>query len=164
MMLKENRKFKTLAIPVLVIMLVAGIALNVWAEEQKDKEKSKPKPIPVFLGRTDIFDGKIPKKIFDSLLKQGLTSKDSLGRAFKVDGFLLTYGERNLYEDSIGRPLVITDLLSEVCYGDTLRRELLENILDRSKAGDTVYFDQITVISPEGKGAHGRGMRLIIGK
>lgn len=154
---------KYIGLPVMILSLLS-IGINMQAEDQKGKEKPKPKPVPVYLGQSAIDDGTIPEKMFDSLLKQGLTSKDSVGRAYRVDGFLFTYGERNLYEDSVGKLMILTDLLSEVCYGDTLRRDLLENITERSKAGDTVYFDQITVISPEGRGAIGKGMRLVLSK
>jgi hypothetical protein len=81
-----------------------------------------------------------------------------------VNGFLLTYGERNLYEDSVGTLMVLTDLLTQPCDGDTLNTYVLDNITDRSKKGDTVYFDQITVTAPEGYNANGKPIRLILTK
>ncbi len=146
----------------ILILLLATFAVAASAQT-KDKEKKevpKPKPIPVYLGHTDKSGGNISVNEFNTLVKQGLTSKDSLGREYRVDGFLLTYAERNLYEDSVGNPVWLTDFLSEICYGDSLSTFLKQNITERSKPGDTVYFDQISVISPEGRGAKGKGMRF----
>lgn len=145
-------------------VMAAGVVANAYADEQKEKEKKKPKPIPVYLGHSEIYDAAVSKRVFDSLLRQGLTSRDSAGKEFRVDGFLFTYGERNLYEDSVGKLMVLTDLRSEFCYGDTLRADLLQSITERTKAGDTVYIDQISLHAPEGYAANGRGMRIVISK
>ncbi|MCD6062092.1 MAG: hypothetical protein K0R82_3 [Flavipsychrobacter sp.] len=147
-------------------MLLLLVSVTVWAQT-KDRKVVKPavKRIPVYLGRSAITDGsKVSKKTFDSLLKQGLTSRDSLGSPYSVDGFALTYGERNLYEDSIGNLMWITDHLVEYCMGDSLTTFLLNNITERSKPGDTVYFDQITVRSAQGKAEPGKGIRLVLTK
>ncbi len=134
-------------------------------EKAKDgKNKPKPKPIPVYLGKSDYYTGKITKGVFDSLVKQGLTSRDSAGRVFKVTGFTFSYAERNLYEDSVGNPMILTDYLSEYCFGDTLTPFLKVNIPERSKVGDTLFVDQISLIAPEGYGANGRPIKLVIVK
>jgi hypothetical protein len=149
----------------ILILLLVLLAVHAIAQtKDKDKKEQKPKPIPVYLGNTNLDDGKISVSEFNKLVKQGLTSKDSLGRPYTVNGFLLTYAERNLYEDSVGKLMWVTDFLSEICYGDSLSTFLKQNITERSKAGDTVYFDQISVISPEGKGVHGKGMRFALTK
>lgn len=136
-----------------------------WAQQKKEADKkAKPKPVPVYLGNSNYSNGDISKHIFDSLLTQGLTSHDSAGNRYKVDGYLLTYGERNLYEDSVGQLMVVTDYLSEVGYGDSLSSFLLSTLRDRSKKGDTVYFDQITVRDAAGKGFKGKGVKLVIQK
>lgn len=155
---------RTYHILILLFALVALHAIAQTKDKDKDKKEQKPKPIPVYLGNTNLDDGKISVSEFNKLIKQGLTSKDSLGRPYRVDGFLLTYAERNLYEDSVGKLMWVTDFLSEICYGDSLSTFLKQNITERSKPGDTVYFDQITVISPEGKGTHGKGMRFALTK
>lgn len=151
------------------IGLCAGLSLSVWAQTQKkteEKKEAKPKvkPIPAYLGKSSLDGGDIEKQVFDSLLRQGISSRDSAGRPYKVLGFAFSYGERNLYEDSVGRLMMLTDYLTEYCYGDTLSTFLVNNITDRSKGGDTVYVDQITVLSPEGKGALGKSMRFVIKK
>ncbi len=149
-----------------VFVLLSIVTATVWAQDKKNEKPAKPKvvPIPVYLGYSNINDGKIAEQIFDSLLAKGLKGRDSLGKAYNVTGFMFTYGERNLYEDSVGNPIIITDNLGEYCYGDTLSAFLLNNIRDRSKSGDTVYFDNITLTSPEGKGAWGKSFRLVLTK
>ena len=149
---------------VLVGLLLAGASL--WAQtKDKKQEKPKPKPIPVYLGRSEITDGaKLTKRAFDSLLRQGLTAKDSVGNPYKVEGFAFTYGERNLYEDSVGNQMWVTDHLVEYNFGDTLSTFLLNNITGRSKGGDTVYIDNITLRSDTRGGALGRALRLVLQK
>lgn len=142
----------------LAVLLVFAGALA----QEKKKEKPKPKPVPVYLGRSNINEGKIPVHVFDSLLKQGLTARDSAGRSYTVNGFLFTYGERNLYEDSVGNLMMLTDLLVQPCDGDSMNAHILDIVKERSKAGDTVYFDDIIVVAPEGYNANGKSMRVIL--
>jgi hypothetical protein len=133
-------------------------------DKAKSKTKPKPKPIPVYLGKSDKDGGLISYRLFNELLAQGLSSKDSAGKIFKVTSFMLNYGERNLYEDSVGNPLIITDYMAEMCDGDTLTTFLKNNITERSKPGDTVYFEQILVKAPEGYAAHGKTMKFVLTK
>jgi hypothetical protein len=143
-----------------VCIAIAGIGYAQKAEEKKPAPK--PKPIPVYLA--GVTGGAIGKRAFDDILMQKFTSKDSAGKTYMVDGFLLTYAERNLYEDSVGKLMVITDYLSEVCYGDSLTTFLKNTLRERTKMGDTVIFDQITVRGADGHGMHGKPMKFVIGK
>lgn len=148
------------------MLLLLLVAAGLWAQT-KDKKEVKPKVhyVPVYLGHSGITDGSnVSKAVFDSLLKQGLVAKDTGSTNYKVDGFAFTYAERNLYEDSVGKLMWVTDFLTEYCYGDTLTAFLLNNITERSKGGDTVYFDQLTLKTPEGRGALGKGIRLVLTK
>ncbi len=155
---------------ILLLLLCAGASITLWAQTQKkeadDKKAAKPKVkyIPTYLGRSAMDGGEVDKQTFDSLLRQGVTSKDSAGHAYSISGFTFTYGERNLYEDSVGQLMMLTDYLTEYCYGDTLSTFLIGNITERSKGGDTVYIDNITVRSPEGAGGYGKSMRFILKK
>ncbi|RYE22946.1 MAG: hypothetical protein EOP51_11915 [Sphingobacteriales bacterium] len=153
----------------LVFALLLAATATAWAQDKKTAEKTKtakPKvvPVPVYLGNSNINGGKLTKQTFDSLLGQGLKGKDSSGNIYKVNGFAFTYAERNLYEDSVGNPIVVTDNLAEYCFGDTVSTFILGNIHDRSKNGDTVYFDNISLTSPNGSGAWGKSIRLILAK
>ena len=85
-------------------------------------------PVKAYLGRSDLNGGPISKQAFDSYLKQGLTARDSMGVAYRVDGFTFSYSERNLYEDSVGNLMILTDYLSEFCSGDTVSPAVANNI------------------------------------
>jgi hypothetical protein len=151
-----------------------AVALSLVAQSQKkdagdDKSKeAKPKPkvksIPVYLGKSDLYNGTISKHLFDSLVLQGITSKDSTGKVYTVTQFGFTYAERNLYEDSVGNPIIVADYLADICFGDTLNALLKANIPERSKAGDTVFFDGIILKSPEGYNARGKAMKFVLTK
>jgi hypothetical protein len=161
------------------------------APDKKQAEKQQPavrrifEP-PVYLGNSTNYGGTIPKNAFIELMKQGLTSKDSLGRLYKVSSFNFTYAERNLYEDSVGNLMVKADFSSLYCVGDTLPETITRyipasqsrvneetlGIYQRLKAGDTVYFDRITVLkytpnatlAPDSTAILGRGMKFVITK
>lgn len=118
-----------------------------------------------YLGNSSYSEGLIPKQAFDSLLRQGITAKDSAGNSYKVTGFTFSYGERNLYEDSVGNLIMLTDYFSEYCIGDTIspaiKFMLNEN---RTKAGDTAYIEKIKVLLPEGGTVGTKPMRFVITK
>lgn len=151
-------------------MLLIG-ALVTWqamAGEDDKEQKKKPKiiPIPVYLGNSDIDSGVVPEQVFDSLLKQGFTSRDSNGRVYNVNSFMFTYCERNLYEDSVGNPLILTDYISEFSFENKLKDYQLEALIDKSKWGDTLILEKIMLTSADSAKANGFGkaMKLIIGR
>ena len=117
-----------------------------------------------YLGHSDYTGGQISKRTFDSLLKQGITARDVEGKAFKVNGFTFSYAERNLYEDSVGKLMVLTDFFSEYCPGDTVSRGVSLNIYYKTKPGDTAYFDNIKVALPEGGQVGTKGMKFVLTK
>jgi hypothetical protein len=157
------RIFKSMNKRAVFILLLSLTIITVVAQTKK-KEEPKVKTTPVYLGNSNFMSGPVKERTFDSLLAQGLKSRDSVGRVCKVSHFMLTYGERNLYEDSVGNLIMLTDLLSDVNYADTLTADMLRNITGRTKAGDTVYFDNIDLMMPDGKGAVGTSMRFEIVK
>lgn len=132
---------------------------------------------PVYLGKGNLYGGTIKKRTFDSLLKQGITARDSLGNKYKIVGFDFSYAERGLYEDSVGNDQILTDFQSQYCKGDTLdasitfSNEETKSIYERTKGGDTAYFDRIKLFPLPGNKIFptidtlpilGRGMRFII--
>lgn len=149
---------------VLIVLVLTG-ALYLRAQTDKNKKPApKPKPVPVVLGN-EYKSGNIQFTAFSEAIKKGLQAKDSAGRQFVVSGFAFTYVERTLYEDSLGNPMIVPDYLMEYCFGDTLSTFLKNNIADRSKAGDTVYIDKITLVTPDGKsGAEGKSIKLVLTK
>lgn len=141
---------------ILLIAIPVVICLNLWAQQKKangsaekahGEEPAKKILLPtVYLGRSDYKGGPIKKDDFNRLLKQGLTSRDSLGNKYKVVGFDFNYAERELYEDSVGNLKVMVDLLYEHCPGDTITSNVSASIYERVKAGDTVYIDRVSVV------------------
>ena len=148
---------------------------------------------PVYLGHSENTGGPIKKDVFNNLMKQGLTAHDSLGNRYRIVGFDFGYAERNFYEDSVGNLIAMTDFLSEHCTGDSLPGDItqtksteIKNYLDgtpdngdvsrsiynRTKPGDTVYFDKILVAKyinatqslPDSAAILGRSMKFWIVK
>jgi hypothetical protein len=132
----------------------------------------------IYLGQSTVNGGQIQKDKFNLLLKQGLTSKDSAGLNYKVIGFDFVYAERRLYETENADLVMLTDMSSESCHGNTLNKDMTENsenfigIYDRVKPGDTVYFDRVKVVKcptpatclPDSTAIIGKGMRFVIVK
>jgi len=170
-------------VKILFLVLSVAVGLNLWAQ-QKSNGKADDKGgamagknilLPtVYLGRSEYHGGPIKKEEFDRLLKQGLTSHDSSGNKYKVVAFDFNYGERQLYEDSIGNLKVMVDLVYEHCPGDTITSNVSASIYDRTKAGDTVYIDRVTVVKylsnksnktqPDSAAIGARGMKCVIVK
>jgi hypothetical protein len=152
------------------------------AKSKATKGSSTAKKIfipPVYLGHSQMSGGPIKKKLFDSLLKQGLVAQDSLGNKYRIAGFDFSYAERSLYEDEGGNLQILTDFQSEYCKGDTLPAYLSLNtenaagIYERTKWGDTAYFDRIRLFPLPGNKMFpiidtlpilGRGMKFILVK
>ncbi len=142
-----------------ILLLVFSLAfcLNLFAQ-QKGKAKHIFKPT-VYLGQSQLTGGAIKKEDFNRFLRQGLTSRDSVGDKYKIVSFDFIYGERILYEDSIGNLKVLVDFNTSYCPGDTITTDMATTvhaeqsktgeespgIYDRIKPGDTIYFDHIRV-------------------
>jgi hypothetical protein len=97
-------------------------------------------------------------------VKQGIRAKDAKGHIYPVVEFNFTYGERNLYEDSIGNLKVMTDYLLEKCFGDSVTAAIANSMTDRSKEDDTVYFDKIIVNRPDNTTTLSKSMKFTITK
>lgn len=148
------------------IVLYLFPILIVLSSFEIGEDGKKLKAVNPYLGISNLNGGLIKKQIFDSLIKQGLTAKDSLGKPCKVLGFTFSYGERNIYEDANGRPTVMTDYLSEYCIGDTLSTAFQNFVFkdNRTKHGDTLYFDHIKIRDTKGVISINNKMRFILTK
>jgi len=177
----------------IALMLIPGAHLSAQQKKPDDHAKKTPKIIKpsVYLGNSQFAGGPIKKDIFSGLLKQGLTSKDSLGNKYKVIGFNFVYAERNIYEDSVGNLIAIMDYSNEYCPGDTIaadisitkpteikdyldgnpdNNDVSKSIYTRAKPGDTIYFDQIHVVKyisatqtqPDDDAVQGKGFKCWI--
>jgi len=119
------------------------------------------KPVmEVAIGRSSLSGGPITEDEFDAIAPLGIRIKEPQG-AF-IEGFSFTYGERNIYEDSVGNEKPVTEYLTEYCMGDTLSPIISHTIAQRTKPGDTAYYDDIHIRLPNGKPALGRSMKFVI--
>ncbi|MDI9320833.1 MAG: hypothetical protein QM530_10245 [Phycisphaerales bacterium] len=158
----------------LAVTLSIGI---VWAQSKKSKPekantdastrlkqsaKYKFKASPVYLGNSDLRQGVVPKYVFDSLMAQGLTAKDSAGTAGTVTQFRIYYKERNLYEDSLGNYYTDVEMLTDLSKSNKLNSYVA--LSNRTKKGDTAIFDDIVVMLPDSIMVQGLGMKIVIGK
>ena len=157
------------------LLLLAGIALLFTGSYAQRRAPAKPavqKPDPAMktqakpvmemaIGRSsNLSGGTIAKAQFDEIAAQGIHIKSPQG-AF-IEGFSFTYGERNMYEDSVGNDKPVTEYLTEYCMGDTLSPIISHTIAQRSKPGDTAYYDDIHIRMPDGKPALGKAMKFVI--
>lgn len=160
-----KRSGNIIGVPVLLCA-----ALSLFAQNPKPDNKAVAAKkdtsvyfVPVYLGQSQYKGGPIPKAKFDELLRHGLTARDSAGNKYNVLGFMFTYVERNLYEDSVGKLIIMPDYLSEYCEGDTIGTNIATSIYERTKQNDTVYFDDISLRKQaDGSGGVGRPMRFVI--
>ncbi|MEO6832367.1 MAG: hypothetical protein ABI378_08135 [Chitinophagaceae bacterium] len=128
---------------------------------KKDSVSIYKRPIlDVFLGGSELAGGDITKQEFDRLAPQGIRLKATNGAV--IDGFSFTYAERNLYEDSAANPIIVTDLLTEYCLGDSLSPIISKTIASRTKPGDTAVYDDIHIRMADGKPASGKAMKFVI--
>lgn len=146
--------------------LVAQTSKVVKAKQPAESEKPKPnnKRIPVYLGNSDLSSGVIPKRVFDSLIVQGITARDSSGAIGRVAGFDFFYKERNLYEDSVGNYYIGVDFISETFAGNQFNKVAIDAMHERSKKDDTTIFENITVVMPDSSHHPGKAMTFVIGK
>ncbi len=122
------------------------------AENIKDTIKKKVVIVPhAYLGHSDFEGGKIKKQKFDSLMKQGISSRDTLGKEYKIIGFTFNYAEKNIYEDVNANLVVMVDYSLEYCKGDTLANTVSNSLYSRTKPGDTIYLDHIMVVKHIGE-------------
>jgi hypothetical protein len=150
------------------LLLPATLALAVtigYAQSKTPKPKAPgkvtPPPIEIYLGDTGTRSGgPITKEEFDVLAPQGIRLKEP-GGAY-IEGFTFTYGERHLYEDSVGNDKLVTEYLSEYCIGDSLSPIISKTLPYRTKPGDTAYYDGINVRLPGGGSARAKPMKFVI--
>lgn len=125
-----------------------GLASIVFMAQAQQNKQAKPAKKIVYKGKTFLNDGitgngTITKANFDALLNKNLLSKDSNNILRPVNFFVFMYAERGLYEDSTGKLKIMTDNYSLQCDNGKLPEDWIKNIRQRSKAGDTAYFNNI---------------------
>ena len=81
---------------------------------------------------------------------------------WQLERFDFMYGERGMYEDSAGSPIVLTDYMTQICKGDSLPESVYQYLPTHAKAGDTAYFNNIVVSNPAGVRAFGTPFRVVL--
>jgi hypothetical protein len=152
----------SLALSTLSTGLLLAQSKNTKTANSKTPAKPKYKPALVYLGNSDLRGGLVSKSVFDSLVNQGLTARDSAGNPISVTEFRIYYKERNLYEDSAGNYYTDYEILTDFATGNKLNSYVA--IHNRTKNGDTAIFDDILVMHQDSIVAHGIGMKFAIGK
>ena len=159
-----------------VALLSAVLYLPVAAQQAKHKKPAatatgtasdKPKETPlarVTLNHWSVATGALTKHQYDSLAKGQLYVDDPKYPGAVVEKFTYIYGERNLYEDSTGNMMMVTDYLSEPCLGDTLSSSINESLFHRTKNGDTAYYSEIVLRMADGSSGVGLPLKLTITK
>ena len=174
------------AVILFLSLMMAGIHLSGQQKAGSKPAVKGPAKMfvpPVYLGESDYKGGPIQPERFSILLKQGLTSYDSLGNHYKIVGFDFSYAERKVYEDSVGTLVKMTDFMSEYYPGNMIGadlatdadtssdKEVILSLYQRVKPGDTVYFDHIMLNKigknslfsiPDSVAIAGRGIKCVI--
>jgi hypothetical protein len=132
------------------------------AAKASSKAKYPFKACPVYLGNSNFREATLPKRIFDSLVNQGLTAKDSAGTIGQVIEFRIYYKERSLYEDTLGNYYTDFETLIDLSKGNKLNSYVAIN--QKSKNGDTAIFDDIVVLLPDSVKVQGLRMKFLIAK
>ncbi len=128
----------------LLLLVFTGI-LAVVAVAQQAGKKVVYSGIS-YMGDRQTRSGTISKQKFDALIALPLFSRDSNGVEYPVSDFSFTYAERALYQDTTGASMITTDYFSTTCPGGKLPEDWVKIMQERSKPGDTAFFDHITTI------------------
>jgi hypothetical protein len=144
-------------------ILALGLGMIVSVSYAQRKPASKPvaparKAVPeeqVTLG-----SGQVSGTISKSQYLREMTKPLKAGGT--IEGFNFMYGERAMYEDSASNTMLVTDYLTQFCFGDTLPAVIRQTLLDRCKPGDTAYYDGIRIRRADGSEAKGKSLKLTI--
>ncbi len=165
-------------LPLIGTFFLMVFCVSLWAQQKKgakqaDKATSKPAKKPAFvpvvnLGNSAYNGGPISVSLFDSLLRQGIQSRDQEGNVLSVIGFNFMYFDRQVYEDSAGDLHMMVDLSKEYCPGPNVTPNVAASIYDRIKGGDTVIIDQVLLTKNRpGQKADtflGKGLKCVLTK
>ncbi len=110
--------------------------------------QTNAKPLPKWEGITYLSDqqttqGEVSVKKFLELIAGPIYVKDNRdSKIYPVNSFSITFGERGLYEDEAGKPMIVTDYITRRCT-DKLDTAMLKELRFRAKPGDTAYIEHV---------------------
>lgn len=129
----------------LIGLIITGAIFSTLAFQAQKKPVDQKKI--VHKGKTYLFNGigngKISKKMFDSLLDYNLIARDTQNREHPVIQYTFTFAERGVYEDSTGKLRIMTDYNSIESEKGKLPDFWIRNLKTRIKAGDTAMFSEV---------------------
>ncbi len=147
-----------------ILALGLGMIVSVAYAQRKPVAKPAAKPAvapkkvsfePVTLG-ADRVSGTVTRAQFLAEMSKPLKA------GAPIEGFTFMYGERALYEDSASNQMLVTDYLTQYCYGDTLPAIIKQTLRERCKPGDTAYYQGIKIRKPDGTEAAGQPLKFTI--
>lgn len=122
----------------LPLLLCVGLVANA---QNNQSSKTKKNNYISTLGENGYTNGdRISVSMLDSVLSLPVCIYDSAGVKFDPIGYEFMYAERGVYEDSTGKPIVMTDYLTINVMGSTIPAFFKEDLKPIYKAGDTLIF------------------------
>lgn len=111
--------------------------------------QTKAKPVAhqwdgmTYLNDQQTTQGNVSVKQFLDLIAKPVYVKDKRDDKFyPVNSFSITFGERGLYEDEAGKPMIVTDYITRRCT-EQVDTGMLKELRFRAKPGDTAYIENV---------------------
>lgn len=115
-----------------------------------------------YLGCTTSGSVNLNKQAFDNLIAQPLCARDSNQLPVTIQSFEILYAERGLYQDSAGLPIIFTDYTRIPVEGNQLDKKWINEFVERSYKGDTVFIQNVKVAGADKKSHLAEGVRVVI--
>lgn len=128
------------------LFTIGFIALFAWhqAASQANKNQTSPVVHIAKLGTNGYTSGKLSWRVVDSILQLKINVTDQkTGKTIPASAFAFYYAERGLFEDSTGRPKIMTEYYTLNLEGDSIPRYMTRGYKDKAKRGDTIKFYNI---------------------
>lgn len=96
-----------------------------------------------YLNDQQTTQGTVSVKKFLELIDKPVYVKDNRDNKFyPVNSFSITFGERGLYEDEAGKPIIVTDYITRRCT-EQVDTGMVKELRFRAKPGDTAYIENV---------------------
>lgn len=111
--------------------------------------QTKAKPVVpqwdavTYLNDQQTTQGEVSVKKFLELIDKPVFVKDNRDNKFyQANSFSITFGERALYEDEAGKPMIVTDYITRRCT-ERMDTGMVKELRFRAKPGDTAYIENV---------------------
>jgi len=126
----------------LIILSLCIVVGNLFAQKKEGPKIVKHSGKTFMAGGT-FSGGTLSPTVFDSLILLPMMSMDTLNQPHPVTYFFFTYIERNLYEDSTGRPEILADYIGFNSVEGKVPEIWIKSLKERVKEGDTVLISNV---------------------